>query len=252
MGYRRTAATITLATSIVLLAALARGAQAPLPREAIDLYVRPLVDGEYCQAVVLGRVFGYGKKSAQDEARPDGDTVFEIGSATKVFTALLLVDMVRRGEVSLDDPVQKFLPDDVKVPKKGEQPITLDHLASHRSGLPRMPDNFTPKDPANPYADYSVKQMYEFLSRCQPAREAGEAFEYSNLGAGLLGHALARRAGKTYEALVVERICKPLGMSDTAVTLKQPTRSRLAPGHDAAGEPASNWDIPCWVKSLKI
>src|SRR5213592_1239379 len=98
MGYRRTAATITLATSIVLLAALARGAQAPLPREAIDLYVRPLVDGEYCQAVVLGlvddggpRVFGYGKKSAQDEARPDGDTVFEIGSATKVFTALLLV-----------------------------------------------------------------------------------------------------------------------------------------------------------------
>src|SRR5215210_3520867 len=86
-----------------------------LPREEVDRFVRPLVEGEYCQSLVVGlvdsggtRVLGYGKKSSGKSAAPDGETVFEIGSATKVFTGLVLADMVRRGEVSLDDPLQKF------------------------------------------------------------------------------------------------------------------------------------------------
>ena len=223
---------------------------APLEREEVDRFVRPLVDGEYCQAVVVGlvdergtRLFGYGAKSPADRSAPDGDTVFEIGSVSKVFTSLLLADMVRAGEVALDDPVQKHLPAGVKVPRKGDEPITLAHLASHTSGLPRMPDNMTPKNPANPYADYTARQMYEFLSRCEPARAAGEAVEYSNLGAALLGQVLARRAGKTYEALVLERICAPLNMGETRVALPPPMRKRLAPGHDADGTPAPNWDL---------
>ena len=90
--------------------------------------------------------------------------MFEIGSVTKVFTSLLLADMVQRGEVALTDPIGKYLPADVKVPERNGHAITLEDLATHTSGLPRMPTNFTPKDPANPYADYSVAQLYQFLS----------------------------------------------------------------------------------------
>ena len=95
--------------------------------------------------------------------------MFEIGSISKVFTSLLLAEMVGDGRMALDEPVQKYLPDSVKMPQKGDRPITLQNLATHMSGLPRMPTNFSPKDPANPYADYTVERMYEFLNACQPA-----------------------------------------------------------------------------------
>ena len=226
----------------------------PLPKEEVDRFVRPLVEGEYCVGLVVGvvdetgrRVYGYGRTSEKDGEPPGGDTVFEIGSATKAFTGVLLADMVRRGEVSLDDPVQTFLPPGTKVPQDDGAAITLGHLASLTAGLQRMPDNFAPKDPNNPYADYSVERMYAFLAACEPERSAGESYEYSNLGMGLLGHALALRAGKGYEDLVVERICAPLGMNDTRVTLTDAMKARLAPGHDADGEPAANWDIPTFA-----
>jgi len=142
------------------------------------------------------RTVGYGKLSATDPRTPDGDTVYEIGSVTKVFTSLLLADMVQKGEVKLDDPVSKFLPATVKVPERNGKKITLLDLATQSSGLPRMPENFHPKDPANPYADYTPARMYEFLSGYQLTRDPGEKYEYSNLGVGLLGHALSLRAGK--------------------------------------------------------
>src|SRR5580704_15706465 len=109
-------------------------------------------------------VIGYGKLAKDREEKPDGETVFEIGSITKVFTALLLADMVERGEMKLDDPISKYLPKSVMVPSRKERQITLLDLADHTSGLPRMPDNFAPKDPQNPYADYTVAQLYAFLS----------------------------------------------------------------------------------------
>ncbi len=104
-------------------------------------------------------VVSYGRLSKTDERVPDGKTVFEIGSISKVFTSILLADMVRREKVGLDDPLQKFLPDSVRVPVREDTAITLYHLATHTSGLPRMPDNFAPADPTNPYVDYSVEQM---------------------------------------------------------------------------------------------
>ena len=129
-------------------------------------------------------------------ARSDGDTIFEIGSMTKVFTSLLLADAVERKEVALTDPVAKYLPATVKVPQRGRA-ITLQDLANHTSGLPRMPSNFAPKDGANPYADYSVEQMYQFLSGYQLTRDVGAQYEYSNFGGGLLGPraGAARRNG---------------------------------------------------------
>jgi serine-type D-Ala-D-Ala carboxypeptidase/endopeptidase len=188
-------------------------------------------------------VVGYGRFSAADARTPDGDTVFEIGSVTKVFTSLLLADMVQKGEVKLDDPVAKYLPATVKVPERNGKKITLVDLATQTSGLPRMPDNFHPKDPSNPYADYTSAQMFDFLSRYQLTRDPGEKYEYSNLGAGLLGYALAQRAGKDYETVVRERIFKPLKMDSTSITLSPALQSRLAPGHDGLLKPAANWDI---------
>ena len=189
-------------------------------------------------------VVSYGKLSKTDEKEPDGKTVFEIGSITKVFTSILLADFVGREKVRLDDPVQKFLPDSVRVPSRDGTVMTLYHLATHTSGLPRMPDNFAPADPTNPYVDYTVEQMYEFLSGAELTGKPGASAAYSNYGAGLLGHILALQAGSDYETLVRKRIAGPLEMTDTVITLTPELENRLAQGHDATLEPAANWDIP--------
>ncbi len=189
------------------------------------------------------RVIAYGHLN-QGDARPlDSKTIFEIGSITKVFTSLLLADMVQRGEVALDDPVAKYLPSDVKVPERDGKQITLVDLATHTSGLPRMPSNFAPKDPNNPYVDYSVEELYQFLSSYRLTRDPGAQYEYSNLGGGLLGLALSRRAGLDYGALVRERITGPLGMTSTVITLTPEMKARLAVGHNAAMQPVANWDL---------
>jgi CubicO group peptidase (beta-lactamase class C family) len=186
----------------------------------------------------------YGRSDSADNRALDADTVFEIGSITKVFTALLLADMIVRGEVAASDPVAKFLPNIVRVPYFESTPITLLDLATYTSGLPRMPSNFAPRNASNPYADYSVEQLYDFVSNHKLRFRPGTHYEYANLGFGLLGHALALRAGKSYEELVVSRICAPLGMESTRITLSRSMQERLAHGHNASLEPVANWDIP--------
>jgi len=116
-------------------------------------------------------------------------------------------------------------------------------LATQSSGLPGLPSNFAPTDQSNPYKDYTVEMLYSFLSGYKLTRKPGEKYEYSNLGVGLLGNALAHRAGTSYETLVKQRILTPLRMNNTGITLTLAMRSLLAPGHDADGEPAANWDL---------
>jgi len=188
------------------------------------------------------KIVTYGQSgSAVDQL--DRDTVFEIGSITKVFTALLLTEMVTRGEVALDDPVSKFLPGTVKMPDRNGKQITLLDLATYTSGLPRIPDGI-PASGDNPYAAYTVEQLYAFLSSYTLHYDPGTHYEYSNLGFGLLGHALALRAGSSYEDLLVSRVCEPLGLRDTCISLSNSMRERLAQGHASNLKPASNWDIP--------
>jgi D-alanyl-D-alanine-carboxypeptidase/D-alanyl-D-alanine-endopeptidase len=190
------------------------------------------------------RVIAYGSLAKNDNRRLDGDTVFEIGSMTKVFTSLALMDMARHGEVALTDPIAKYLPASVKVPERNGRQITLADLSTQSSGLPRLPNNMHPADINNPYADYSVQQLYDFLSSYQLTRDIGSRYEYSNLGVGLLGQVLSLRAGMSYEALVRSRICDPLGMANTRVTLTPQMKARLAVGHSEALAPVENWDIP--------
>jgi serine-type D-Ala-D-Ala carboxypeptidase/endopeptidase len=190
------------------------------------------------------RVVAYGNLANGDPRPLDGDTIFEIGSITKVFTSLLLADMVNRKELALDDPAARYLPEDVKMPERSGKCITLLDLATHSSGLPRLPGNLQMKDPRNPYAGYSVDDLYQFLSSYELPRDPGSEVEYSNLGAGLLGHLLARRAGMDYESLIRSRITEPLGMPDTAITLSSSMKQRMANGHNSALAPRTNWDLP--------
>jgi serine-type D-Ala-D-Ala carboxypeptidase/endopeptidase len=173
-----------------------------------------------------------------------GGSIFEIGSITKVFTGVLLAEMARGGVVSLDEPVARLLPAEATVPTRGGRQITLEQLSSQNSGLPRLPGNLRPTDPLNPYADYTVAQLYEFLAGYTLPRDPGAHFEYSNLGVGLLGHALALRAGMGYEALLRERVLDPLGMEDTGITLSPDARARAAAPHEVGGDTVPLWDLP--------
>jgi len=190
------------------------------------------------------RTVSYGKLDVGDSRAVDGNTIFEIGSVTKVFTSLLLADMVQRSEVALTDPVAKYLPAGVKMPERNGRQITLQDLATHTSGLPRLPSNLSPRDPTNPYADYSVEQLYQSLSGYQLTRDVGSQYEYSNLGGGLLGHVLARRAGIDYEKLVRSRICEPLAMKSTEINVSGDMKGRFAAGHDATMKAVAYWDFP--------
>ena len=190
------------------------------------------------------KIISHGRMAQSDPRKPDEDTVFEIGSISKVVTALLLADLVERGELKLNDPISKFLPKSVKVPSRSGKEITLIDLATHTSGLPRLPDNLKPQDIENPYADYTVKQLYDFLSRYRLTKDIGTEYEYSNLGAGLLGHILSLKAGMGYETLVTTRIAQPLQMNSTKIQLSAEMKSRFAIGHNEIGQPVKSWDLP--------
>jgi len=224
------------------------GLQQSLPSDAaVRVMLTPRVQAfpnarAHGKGIVVGLLDAGGRRIIA--VGVDSNAAFEIGSITKTFTASVLADMVVRGEVRLDDPVAAYLPDTVRVPARNGRQITLLDLATQSSGLPFLPANMAPRDPSNPYADYSVKQLYAFLSGYEPPVDIGATYEYSNLGMGLLGHALALKAGMSYEPLVTRRILNPLGMSETAITLTPAMRARLAPGHDADGNPVPNWDIP--------
>jgi manganese oxidase len=221
------------------------------PDSTIQVHLHELVNSHGVTGIVVGllaedgtrRVIAHGDPGPR--ALPlDGNSMFEIGSMTKVFTGILLADMVRRGVVELADPVTELLPPHVSVPARSGKPITLLDLTTHFSGLPMMPTNLAPANPENPFADYTVSQLYESVSTHELQRDPGDVFEYSNLGVALLGHALSLRAGSTYEELVSQRILQPLGMTHTAVTSTPWMEDHLVHGHDRVGNPVSRWDFP--------
>ena len=181
-------------------------------------------------------VSGYGNISKANTTKVNGNTIFDIGSITKTFTTTLLADMVKRGLVKLDDPVQKYLPPNVKVPTyhNDGHNITLEDLATHTSGLPDLPqkliDNHT----------YPTQQIYNYISHSSLVSEPGVRYSYNNLGMGLLGYVLSLKAGVPYIELVKDRILNVLGMNSTGIAMNSThiisplpdiLKSRLAKGH---------------------
>jgi CubicO group peptidase (beta-lactamase class C family) len=216
--------------------------------------VEPLVESGTIVGCVVGitdngkqETYGFGEIHRGQADKPNGDTIYEIGSITKAFTGTLLGDLVVRGLIDLDAPLQDFLPTDVKLQPFQGHTIKLVDVASQSSGLPRLPTNIKPKDPKNPYVDYPRERMFEFLKDYQVTRAPGE-YEYSNLGMGLLGCILTEKSGKkSYEELVVERVCDPLRMFDTRITLSDDQRKRFAPPYSAELKEEHTWEFDAFA-----
>ena len=233
--------------------------------------IQSLVDNNKTNAaIVVGLVdpngtqfYSYGNMSNANPITVDKDTIFAIGSITKVFTTILLADMVDHGLVNLDDPIEKYLPTRVKVPTYNGQKITLENLATHTSGLSEFPSshcvsNFNGTDDDEEDSiqarlffiecdkNYTFDQLYQDLSNTTLIREPGLKFEYSTFGISLLGHILALKSGMPYDRLLEERILNVLGMNSTSVVLSDVQKSRLAIGH------LNGQELPFWNTSRPI
>jgi D-alanyl-D-alanine-carboxypeptidase/D-alanyl-D-alanine-endopeptidase len=206
--------------------------------------------------------YGHGKMSNTSNATVDENTVFSIGSTTKVFTTTLLADMVNKGLIKLDDPIEKYLPSNVTVPQYNGHKITIEDLATHTSGLPEFPGNYCPsfdlektggqdsvqyrKNLMNCTKNYTFNQLYQALSNFTLTREPGSKVEYSTFGIGLLGHILTLKSNmSSFDELLDHNILDVLGMNDTSFGLSESQKSRLAVGHFNGQElPTLNFSSP--------
>ena len=244
--------TILLATSLLISCKTARAEDFT---NAIRAYLQQRVEVEKRDVgMVVGllddsgsSVVACGKLEANGDQEVNGDTVFALHSMTVTFTGLLLQHMIERGEMKLDDPVALYLPKSVKIPTHNGKEITLRHLVTETAGLPRFTENLGPTRAEDFLAGYTAEKMYAFLSGYDLARDPGTHYEHGGLDMGLLGHAIELKAGTNFEALVLERICRPLGMEITRFTLTPELKSRLVTEHNELGYPltsaAADWGV---------
>ncbi|MFJ9692037.1 serine hydrolase domain-containing protein [Kitasatospora sp. NPDC101183] len=195
-----------------------------LAQQHVGAVVAGLADGQV-------EIRGAGRTGRGGEV-PGPHTVFEIGSVTKVFTSLLLARLSLDGTVSLDEPLADALGGDVAVPSRGGQAVTLRQLATHSSGLPKSTAGWRSRR-----GGCAATSALERLGRTRLRSVPGRGFRYSGLGAGLLGLALARRAGTGYEEAVEQEVCGPLGLTDTGVRVG--AGRSVADGHGFRGRPVA-------------
>jgi CubicO group peptidase (beta-lactamase class C family) len=244
-----------LVGSLLLIAGFSGPAQNTFTQgeaDSISAFLRQEFDGrKECMVIGLvdeerSQVFSGGQLDNGTTNQVDGNSVFFIGSVSKTFTALLLQAMADSGEVSLNDPVAKYLPKSVRMPTHGDKEITLLHLATHTAGFPANPNNMSGADVKEQYETYTVKKMYEYLSEFTLTREPGTEYEYSNLGMSLLGHVLALKSGTNFES-GINRICRPLHMENTRIVPTPEMKAHLAMGHDDTGKLSPPWNLDAYA-----
>jgi CubicO group peptidase (beta-lactamase class C family) len=195
-------------------------------------------------------IYDYGETVKGNHKLPNPDNFFEIGSVTKTFTAMLLAYYANLGRIKLSDPITRYLPDSVAANPELRS-ITLQNLSNHTSGLARLPDNLIEHatDASNPYKDYTKQLLYDYLRTCKLTGKPGQQYAYSNLAVGLLGSILEGVSGETFEQMVQQVICKPLGMLNTGQYLNPLLSPRFVQVYDAYGQPTTGWDFdvlaPC-------
>lgn len=194
--------------------------------------------------------YNYGEMQQGNGILPDANSIYEIGSITKTFTATLLAYYTDEGKVKLTDPITKYLPDSVASNKELKE-ITLEMLSNHTSGLPRLPDNFEfhSSDRYDPYKDYNKQHLLEYLKTCKLTSKPGETYAYSNLAVGLLGTILEQVSGKPFEEMAKEIICTPLNMQSTAQHLSYNQKQHFVTVYNEDGKATSPWSFntlaPC-------
>lgn len=169
------------------------------------------------------------------------ERVFEIGSITKVFTASLLAHLVHQQKIKLDDPIQKYLNFQLPIDRE----ITFLQLANHTSGLPRLPTNLDllMVDPENPYVEYDTNKLTQYLQQeIKLNQDPGTTYEYSNLGAGILGFQLAMISNTSYEALLKEHLFIPYSMTNST-SQRENIKSDVVKGLNPDGNITSHWDF---------
>lgn len=217
------------------LAEIVQSTAGAVAQDYVGLAVGAFVDDQTA-------VHGTGKVHEHGPA-PTDHTLFQIGSVTKVFTALALADAVECQELSLDTPLARCLQG---VPTTSGGPITLEHLATHTSGLSRLPKGLRRRallNRSNPYRDFTTEDLLAALAAARPHPEPGTKVRYSNFGAALLGEALSRHAGMAYQRLIHERVTSPLGLGDTVITARKDQCDRQAVGHSRRRRPLPDWDM---------
>tara|TARA_R110000737_G_scaffold2923_18_gene10204 strand:- start:357783 stop:359171 length:1389 start_codon:yes stop_codon:yes gene_type:complete len=214
---------------------------------AVHKHIEPLIEAGLVPGAVVGvrykgidSYFTLGTLAFDGDEEPSFDTLYEIGSISKVMTGILLADAIRRGEVTKGTLVDELLPEGVDSKDFKGTEVALWHLTTHSSGWPTAPSNLRPTDPDKPFMGYTEEMMYEYISKVKPMREPGTEFEYSNLGVGLLGTLLAHNADSDYETIVTERVFKPLGIEDIQITLSDKDLHRLAPA-TSSGRSTKAW-----------
>jgi len=213
-------------------------------------YIQGHIDDGFTNGVAIGilkgertEIHSFGRVSPNSHDAPDSDSVYQIASLTKVFNGVLLALFVERGLLSLHQRLPGSFEECQLTENKGRQ-ITLLDLATHRSGLPSVPDNLPSQDPLNPLAGYTPQQLCAYLSGALPHTEPTERARYSNVSMGLLGRIMAERVDLTWEELFLREIALPLGMESTAVTLTPEMHDRLILPFDRGGMPMKVWNIP--------
>lgn len=185
-------------------------------------------------------IYAFGTKEMNGKSRIDANSIFEIGSITKVFTGIMLADEVINGRMQLTDNIARYLP----VGSDAAQRVNMLQLSTHSSGAPRLADNFwsSVSDNGNPYASYSERELYSYLENMKLRGTPGTHYSYSNVGTGILGNILCKQYGTSYEELVKKKVCEPCGMTSTVMNIPSKETANLAKGH-SKGRVVNNWDF---------
>ena len=187
----------------------------------------------------------YGLKDKESGEAVDTSTIFEIGSITKVFTTALLQMTADAGLVKLDDDFRQYLPDTIEY--GFDYPISLEQLATHTSGFPRLPsrwfDDSLVVNECNPYTHLNFDSIVAYLENPSELSKPGNV-AYSNLGNGLIGHILERAHNKSLNELLDSMIFTPLNMPHSGIETDSSLKYLLATGYDAEGKATCNWQLP--------
>ena len=231
--------TFAVAVPFVLMLAIAPASRAD-PKEELSAQLEQMVAGNALPAAVMAFVDrGDVQYRFVGAAGLDERSLFEIGSVTKVFTALLTQRLVERGVLQWSDTLRDRLGEDFAFASNDVASISLQALAAHVSGLPRLPPNFAPRDGDNPYVDYSADALRAFLGSFEPDT-LNSAYAYSNLGFGLLGYLAAASVDLEYPDALRQYVIAPLALNQTYPGIADAPATRLAAGHSAA-EPVAHW-----------